>query len=771
MPKRRGPVTRSSKNEEEEEPEKPKKPVKEKKVDKKDEKETKKKRSSTRVTRSSSSKTAECVIKEVKKPVKKVAPVVMVEDPMAMIMMVESSLAKSGSNSQINYDEDSSASNSKILLSNESSESPYFSCQPSTSKDTFMTYGDEEMSDDKSETSIESSTGDWEEVKDADVSSDDSDLDNYHPELPSEGIEIDLEKPCHNRRQEKKKNAREDYLRQKANKRKIAIQINLHKSHFLALLATGRFINRITFSNDLIQSLSLSHVSFLKESIDITIINRRLIQDYLNWFNGNFTLEFKPPVGKVSLKNLQNYPNVTETLSNCLESKSAKSCVDYLLSFISILRSIRSSENKKIQVRLCYAMTPIPVKTKDLILSEKQKKHRKQLPEPKSDEKKNGKRPKKSRKMVSSGDEDDVETCVEKKSPSKSPKKNNSGITPIEHWAEIFIVTDGKWVCVEPINKILDEPLKIGEELASQPFVYVISFDDYNHVKDVTCRYSSKFMNAAFQRLRVDKEWLKETLDHLRPGYKTKQDDEEDMQLDTQLSLQPLPKTIGEYKSHPLYALKRHLLQYEAIYPSDAATVGFFRNEPVYPRSCIKNVRSKEYWKRQARVIRDNETPYKFINGRKKWDRFAEKYITDVQKELFGYWQTEDYIPPVAMNGKVPRNEFGNVELFQPCMRPIGTVHLRLPGLLRVANKLNIDCVPAVIGFDNARCGIIPVYDGFIVCQEHEDILIAAYEEEEQNLIKKQQDRIKNRALENWRQLTRGLLIREKLRKKYEDDE
>ena len=45
--------------------------------------------------------------------------------------------------------------------------------------------------------------------------------------------------------------------------------------------------------------------------------------------------------------------------------------------------------------------------------------------------------------------------------------------------------------------------------------------------------------------------------------------------------------------------------------------------------------------------------------------------------EIFGPWQTEDYVAPPAENGKVPRNEYGNVELFKPCMLPKGAVHLR----------------------------------------------------------------------------------------------
>jgi xeroderma pigmentosum group C-complementing protein len=50
--------------------------------------------------------------------------------------------------------------------------------------------------------------------------------------------------------------------------------------------------------------------------------------------------------------------------------------------------------------------------------------------------------------------------------------------------------------------------------------------------------------------------------------------------------------------------------------------------------------------------------------------------ITDKPLEIFGPWQVDDYVPPPAVDGKVPRNEYGNVELFKPTMLPKGTVHL-----------------------------------------------------------------------------------------------
>lgn len=50
--------------------------------------------------------------------------------------------------------------------------------------------------------------------------------------------------------------------------------------------------------------------------------------------------------------------------------------------------------------------------------------------------------------------------------------------------------------------------------------------------------------------------------------------------------------------------------------------------------------------------------------------------IKDQPLELFGKWQTTPYVPPVAKDGKVPRNEYGNVDLFKMCMLPTGTAYI-----------------------------------------------------------------------------------------------
>ena len=180
------------------------------------------------------------------------------------------------------------------------------------------------------------------------------------------------------------------------------------------------------------------------------------------------------------------------------------------------------------------------------------------------------------------------------------------------------------------------------------------------------------------KKLRVDGKWLD---DLLKPYQATtekqkKMEQKEDRDLNELIRERPLPTKISEFKNHPLYALERHLLKFEAIYPPAPAILGYVHKEPIYARECIHILHSRELWVKQARVVKPGETPYKIVMARPKWDRATNTVIKDQPLELFGKWQTKEYEPPVAENGIVPKNAYGNVELFKACMLPINTVHL-----------------------------------------------------------------------------------------------
>ncbi|KAA0192698.1 hypothetical protein HAZT_HAZT010917 [Hyalella azteca] len=217
------------------------------------------------------------------------------------------------------------------------------------------------------------------------------------------------------------------------------------------------------------------------------------------------------------------------------------------------------------------------------------------------------------------------------------------------------------------------------------------------------------------------------------------------------------------YKNHPMFALQRHLLKFEAFYPPNPDPVGYVRGEAVYPRNRVYTLHTRNTWKKAGKTVKVDEEPYKIVKTL-KFDRALWQMIKDLPLEIFGLWQVEDYQPPVAKDGRVPRNEYGNVELFKETMLPVGTVHLdaRYEDLNRVARKLKIDCAPAMVGFENHRGGSHPLFDGYVVCEEFKDLLLDTWREEKREEIKRLR-----RIYDNWKRLIQGMLIRNHVWEKY----
>ncbi|XP_053377117.1 DNA repair protein complementing XP-C cells-like [Mercenaria mercenaria] len=366
-----------------------------------------------------------------------------------------------------------------------------------------------------------------------------------------------------------------------------------------------------------------------------------------------------------------------------------------------------------------------------------------------------------------------IRTQQLKKEPSKI--KNRRALSTdteydycgVDNWAEVYIEKEQKWLCVDCVSIQVKKTYEI-ENKATQPVSYVVGITQEGYIRDVTARYASQWLTET-RKLRVESEWWEETLKPYKCPDMAR-DKIEDQELNFHLQQRPLPTSIGAFKSHPLYALKRHLLKFEALYPDTAVPVGYIRGEPVYARECVHTLHSRENWLKEGRAVRVGEEPYKFVKSRPKWNRPKEDPEAK-DLELFGNWQTEQYIPPPAVDGKVPRNAHGNVEMFLPSMLPAGTVHLKIQGLHKIAKKLDIDCAPAMVGWDH-HCGFShPLMDGVIVCEEYKDILLAAWDEEQEIIREKEQKKREKRVYENWRKLIRGMLIKERLKKRFDLEE
>lgn len=90
-----------------------------------------------------------------------------------------------------------------------------------------------------------------------------------------------------------------------------------------------------------------------------------------------------------------------------------------------------------------------------------------------------------------------------------------------------------------------------------------------------------------------------------------------------------------------------------------------------------------------------------------------------------------------------------------------------MPGLNRVCKKLNVDCAPAVVGFDFSGGGSYPVYDGFVVCEEFGELVTDAWFKDQEEAERKAEEKRLTRIHGNWKKLVKGLIIRERLEAKY----
>jgi xeroderma pigmentosum group C-complementing protein len=79
-----------------------------------------------------------------------------------------------------------------------------------------------------------------------------------------------------------------------------------------------------------------------------------------------------------------------------------------------------------------------------------------------------------------------------------------------------------------------------------------------------------------------------------------------------------LPKSLPEFKDHPLYVLPKHLLKFQSIFPQNATPISHFRNEKIYLRDNLVTLHSRQTWLKFARIVKPFESAYKVVKGRLK---------------------------------------------------------------------------------------------------------------------------------------------------------
>jgi hypothetical protein len=139
--------------------------------------------------------------------------------------------------------------------------------------------------------------------------------------------------------------------------------------------------------------------------------------------------------------------------------------------------------------------------------------------------------------------------------------------------------------------------------------------------------------------------------------------------------------------------------------------------------------------------------------------------------------------------GIVPKNKFGNVELFHSNMLPIGATHLAHKGIGRIAKQLGVDYGEAVVGIssaspflgcqvadasDNPQVGFefrsgrsYPTIHGIVVPSGMAETILAAYIESTIHRATLAQTAARKRARKNWQRIVGRVILRLRVRKEY----
>ena len=422
-------------------------------------------------------------------------------------------------------------------------------------------------------------------------------------------------------------------------------------------------------------------------------------------------------------------------------------------------------------------------------------------------------------------DDDDSVIDITPAKPRKLPSKPYDKDLLFPHyWTEVLSPVTNTFTPVDAVvlNVIATNVDLLGKfetrgqkaEKTKQVTAYIIGHSADGTAKDVTIRYLKNHMlpgRTKGNRLPAEKmpiynangkvkryeqyDWFKTVMSgYVRGTKKCPRDEIDDHEEATDLkAAQPLKKEVKEgeetlqyFKSSPDFVLERHLKREEALKPN-AKHVKMFTvkgkgdtsssEEKVFSRKDVVHCKSMETWHKEGREPKVGEIPRKRVpfraatTNRKR--ELAEAEHASGEKMLQGLYsrdQTEWIIPPPIVNGVIPKNSFGNMDVYVPSMVPAGACHLPYRGTVRICKKLGIDYAEAVTGFEFGARMAIPVITGVVVAEENEEMVMEQWEKDEEEMVRKEDEKRRKKALGMWRGWLMKLRVVKRFRYEYGDE-
>ncbi|KAF8862251.1 Rad4-domain-containing protein [Acephala macrosclerotiorum] len=362
--------------------------------------------------------------------------------------------------------------------------------------------------------------------------------------------------------------------------------------------------------------------------------------------------------------------------------------------------------------------------------------------------------------------------------PKPKPKPIHESPYPV-YWVEVFDKAHQKWLPVDPlVTESIARPRDFEPPANDQEnsMSYVIAFEEEGCARDITRRYTKAY-NAKTRKNRVEStpggdKWWRRAMRPYARGYASDADQIEDAELAAAEAREPMPKNIQDFKDHPYYALERHLRRNEVLVSTreagkvaagrDKNAPGGKKMESVYRRTHVKVAKSADAWYRLGRDIKMGEQPVKTVAPKRRpdEDEMGDEMDERAGINLYTEDQTEPCVIPPIVNGRVPKNSFGNIDVFVPSMVPPGGVHIPYVEAQRAARIIGVDYADALTGFEFRGRHGTAVLKGVVVAAEYQEAVEAVIVglRDEQARI---EEAVRSAAVDKmWRRLLRGLRIK-----------
>ncbi|KAK0119664.1 hypothetical protein ONS95_011101 [Cadophora gregata] len=388
------------------------------------------------------------------------------------------------------------------------------------------------------------------------------------------------------------------------------------------------------------------------------------------------------------------------------------------------------------------------------------------------------------------------------------------------YWTEVLSPATNTYIPVDPIvlqiaatnDKMLErfETRGAKSEKAKQVTAYIVGHSEDGTAKDVTTRYLKRHVwpgRTKGNRFPIEKvpiynrhgkvkryeqkDWFKQVMSGYVRGTKScPRTDIDDHEEATDLKpVKPEKKEIEEgketlqyYKTSPDFVLERHFKREEALLPN-AKHVKMFTvkgkgdtstEEKVFRRKDVVNCKTMETWHKEGRAPKPGEEPLKRVPYRaattNRRRELAEAENATGEKVLQGLYsrdQTDWIIPPPIENGIIPKNAFGNIDLYVDSMLPEGAVHIPARGTVKICKRLGIDYAEAVVGFEFGHRMAVPIINGVVVAEEHYDTMMEEWHKDEAERVRKEDEKSRKLVLHTWRKMLMGLRIVERVNEEF----